>query len=239
MIQLSDRLTAVAALVTEFGTLADVGTDHGYIPVFLAKEKRIERGIAMDVNQGPLLRAKEHIIQYGLEDVIQTRRSDGLEALHRNEADTIVIAGMGGGLMTRILAAGKQTAASAKELILQPQSELEAFRRFLQENKFQIVAENMIFEDGKYYPMMRVIPKAKEHMDSMSLLEYRYGPLLLKEKHPVLIRYLQRQKVQKQGILKNLTECGKGDTRLRQEELQEELMNISKALEYITEKEME
>lgn len=161
-VQLSMRLSAVANMVTFSGILADVGTDHGYIPVFLAGEKRIQRAVAMDINRGPLERAREHIRQFGLEDRIETRLSDGLSALEPGEVDSIVIAGMGGALMERILQQGEAVARTAQELILQPQSEVMDFRRFLRENGYEITAEDMVFEDRKYYPMMRAVYRKED-----------------------------------------------------------------------------
>ncbi len=154
MINLSERLLSVAGLAGSCKTVADVGTDHGYIPVYLVLSKKAERAIAMDVNQGPLRRAKEHILQYGLEKQIETRLSDGCSALRPGEADVIVIAGMGGALMQRILAQGKETAQSAGKLVLQPQSEVMAFRQFLAAGGYRITAEDMVLEEGKYYPVI-------------------------------------------------------------------------------------
>ena len=189
MVQLSKRLSAVAQLVTITGILADVGTDHGYIPVYLTGKEQIKKAIAMDVNQGPLERAQEHIRQYGLENRIETRLSDGLQALKPKEVEGIVIAGMGGNLMKRILMQGEQVAHTAKELILQPQSEVMEFRKFLWESGYTIVAEDMVLEDGKYYPMMRVVYEnaQKEIPDVLAL---KYGEKLLEQKHPVLKQYL-------------------------------------------------
>lgn len=234
--QLSMRLSAVADMVTITGILADVGTDHGYIPVFLAGEKRIQRAIAMDVNQGPLERAQEHIRQYGLEDRISTRLSDGLDALKPEEADSIVIAGMGGALMKRILAQGEEVAKTAKELILQPQSEIMEFRRFLWEHSYETTEENMVFEDGKYYPMMRVIFCDKKQKEP-DILALKYGGKLLQQKHPVLCQYLQWQKKQKEQILENLRRNAKQDVSSRMEELKQELEYINQALKLTREAE--
>ena len=105
--QLSERLQAVADFVTPQSRLADVGTDHAYVPIYLAEKKIISRAIAMDVVDGPLQRARENIAVHRLEAVIETRKSDGLEALKPGEADTVVIAGMGGLLICRILEQGR------------------------------------------------------------------------------------------------------------------------------------
>lgn len=232
MLQLSKRLSAVAQLVTITGILADVGTDHGYIPVYLAGKERIEKAIAMDVNRGPLERAQEHIRQYGLENCIETRLSDGLQALNSEEADGIVIAGMGGNLMKRILVQGEQVAHTAKELILQPQSEIMEFRKFLWESGYSITAEDMVLEDGKYYPMMRVV-YGNSKTEMPDVLALKYGEKLLEQKHPVLRQYLLWQKMQKEQILANLQKNAKKDVSSREEEIKEELCYITHALEKI------
>ncbi|WP_075718452.1 tRNA (adenine(22)-N(1))-methyltransferase [Roseburia sp. 499] len=232
MVQLSRRLSAVANLVTITGILADVGTDHGYIPVFLAGQKRIQRAIAMDVNQGPLERAKEHIRQYELEDRIETRLSDGLNALKPKEAEGIVIAGMGGNLMKRILMQGEEVAKTAKELILQPQSEIMEFRRFLWESGYVITAEDMVLEDGKYYPMMRATYRSNRKNEP-DILAFKYGEKLLEQKHPVLRQYLQWQKKQKEQILEKLQQNAKQDVSSRTQELKQELAYITRGLEMI------
>ena len=133
MVKISNRLMTAAALVTQGYTLADVGTDHGYIPIYLLQQKKIPAAIAMDINEGPLERAKEHIALYGLQAYIQTRLSDGVAALKPGEVEAVLIAGMGGGLVMHILKDGEKVCQSAKELILQPQSEIERVREFLRE----------------------------------------------------------------------------------------------------------
>ena len=213
--ELSQRLYAVARLVTPGNRLADVGPDHGYIPIYLIKEKKLPYGIAMDINKGPLERAKEHIQAEGLQGQIETRLSDGLEKLTPGEAETAVIAGMGGALTIRILEKDRETAASLKELILQPQSELFAVRRFLAQAGFCIEEEDMVLEDGKYYPMMRAVPG---NMELAGELEEYYGPMLLKKKNPCLRQYLLWERQVKEDILQQLKEArGEGARSRRQE----------------------
>ena len=107
MVKISERLRTAAGLIGEGERLADVGTDHGYVPIYLVERKRIPSAIAMDIRTGPLERAREHIRMYGMEDYIQTRLSDGVAALKPGEADAILIAGMGGGLVIHILESGR------------------------------------------------------------------------------------------------------------------------------------
>ena len=212
MLKLSSRLMAAAALVTEGNRLADVGTDHGYVPIYLLQQKKIPSAIAMDVNAGPLERAKEHIALYRLGDYIQTRLSDGVAALEQGEADTILVAGMGGGLVMHILEEGKEICKQVSELVLQPQSELERVRKYLIEEGYEIIEEDMILEEDKFYPMMKVryvTPElTKERFLKLSGEEQRlycmYGGLLLQKRHPVLKTYLQKEEAQYFDIYQNL-----------------------------------
>uniref|UniRef100_UPI0040577867 tRNA (adenine(22)-N(1))-methyltransferase n=1 Tax=Agathobacter sp. TaxID=2021311 RepID=UPI0040577867 len=209
MVKLSKRMSAVASMVTPGNVLADIGTDHGYVPIALIQKGKIPRAIAMDINSGPLMRANEHITKCRLEEYIQTRLSDGVDALKVGEADSILIAGMGGDLVVHILQDGKSVCRAAKELILQPQSELKKVRKFLRDHNYKIVDEDMILEDGKYYPMMKVIPveldnfwinKPEDIIEPCDM----YGPLLLKNGNPILRKFLVKQHKQLNGILDGL-----------------------------------
>ena len=159
--ELSKRLRAVADLVSPGLIIADVGTDHAYVPIQLVEEGRIPSAIAMDINEGPLLRAEKHIREHGLEHKIETRRSSGLKKLKVQEAQSMIAAGMGGALIIQILSDCPEIVISLKECILQPQSEIGKVRKFLIAHACAIVEENMVYEDGKFYPMMRVVPGKK------------------------------------------------------------------------------
>lgn len=229
MIQLSQRLQAVADLAEDAGVVADVGTDHGYIPLFLIACGKAQRAIAMDINEGPLQRAREHIRQYNQQERIETRLSDGLSKLRPGEAQTIVIAGMGGALMKRILTEGEATAHAADCLVLQPQSELPMFRRFLVEYGYRILREDMVYEDGKFYSMMAVKwteSDVGDNLQAMTEADFKYGPLLRARKHPVLRKYLLRQKEQKQKILECLGKNARQDVSERRAQIREELEEI-------------
>lgn len=156
--QLSTRLKMVADCVSKGSIVADVGCDHAYISIYLMEHNLAQHIIALDINKGPLQRAKENIKQYGLEEKIQTRLSNGLLKLKPKEADCIVIAGMGGELMKNILIEGAACVAQAKELILQPQSEIYKIRRYLHTIGFNIIFENMCIDDGKFYVVIKAVP---------------------------------------------------------------------------------
>ena len=218
--ELSKRLKAVAELVTPGMRLADVGTDHGYIPIYLTEAGVIPSAIAMDINKGPLERAKEHIREHGLEGKIQTRLSDGLKNLQMNEADCMIAAGMGGGLVIRILSEERDTAGSLKELILQPQSEIDSVRKYLTEEGYRIVAEDMVYEDGKYYPMLKAVPcMAGAGEIPYSEEELEFGRVLLQQAHPVLGQFLEREMEIQNRILSALESQESVRAKKRMEEI--------------------
>ena len=134
--ELSKRLRAVADLVTAGYQVADIGTDHAYIPIFLAETGKTDYAVAMDVNKGPLRKAQENICAYKMEEQIETRLSDGFSALKVQEVQSAVIAGMGGNLVIRILEEGHDVVSCLKECILQPQSEPDKVRAFLLQEGF-------------------------------------------------------------------------------------------------------
>ncbi len=219
--KLSNRMEAVAAMVSPARVVADIGTDHGYVPVALVERGVALRAIAADVRPGPLSHAQQTIAREGLGDRISTRLSDGLAAFEPGEADAIVIAGMGGALMIRILTEGHAAAHSAKELILQPQSEIAEVRRFLLGEGYVISDEEMLCEDGKFYTVMKVsgmveyfsaeenTPHRIDSLESSSTEtysepEYVYGRILLQKSHPVLLQYLKKEKRQLEKILEGL-----------------------------------
>lgn len=224
-------MKAVAAMVTSGGVLADVGTDHGYIPIALIQRQKIKSAIAMDINKGPLARAQDNIASAQLGDYIQTRLSDGVAALGEGEADSILIAGMGGELVIHILSEGEKVCKAASELILQPQSDIRKVREYLRLHHYKIVDEDMICEDGKYYPMMRVInvelDNAWMKMDEQTRVACDiYGPLLLRNGNPVLRRFLVRQHRQLTQILQTL------QAQTMSEKIETRIAEVSEELQY-------
>ena len=209
--------------------LADIGTDHGYIPIELVQTGVIPSAIAMDVNKGPLSRAKEHIETANLSDRISTRLSDGTKELREGEADCVIIAGMGGMLMMHILEDGRRLWNDVGEWILQPQSDLEKFRRFLHENGFAVTDEDMVLEDGKFYPMMRAVFTGRKEPDLFDI-EYLFGAGLLKTRHPVLKEYLFKEKEKTMHTIARLEGAGTPSAMERFKELVDYLSSVEEAL---------
>lgn len=157
---LSDRMRAVVGLVQPCKSIADIGCDHGYVSMELVRSNICRHVIAMDINKGPLERAKQNIADYEMQEYIQLRLSDGTCALQQGESEGIICAGMGGKLVISILEQGKELIREMSQVILQPQSELNEVRSYLREHGYLIDKEDIVYEDGKYYPMMRALPGA-------------------------------------------------------------------------------
>ena len=185
---LKERLDMILSHI-DGETVADIGTDHGYIPVQLAKSKRVKKVIATDLNKGPLDSARENVFKNNVEDIVKLRLGSGLLPLEVGECDTIVIAGMGGELISEILKESEDVAKSAKKLLLQPMNSQDTLRKFLIENGYEIIKEDIKVEGFKVYNL--IIAKngtGKMPKDPIflhlpeSLKEHREFPSLLKKK---------------------------------------------------------
>lgn len=242
---LSERLRMLARMVTPGNRVADIGCDHGFLDIYLVQQGICPQALAMDVREGPLKSAREHVRRAGLNGYIEIRMSDGLTECGMGEADTLVCAGMGGRLMERILAQGMEKARGMKELILQPQSELPEFRRFLREAGFRVIREDAVCEEGKYYFAMKVVygsgretwpQEAEGENADLSAERQRlydsFGRLLLEAGHPVLCAYLLQRQAYVQRLRASVLEAGTRKAQGRLEELEEELSDIGRALTY-------
>ena len=226
--ELSKRLRAVADLVTAGYQVADIGTDHAYIPIFLTETGKTDYAVAMDVNKGPLRKAQENICAYKMEEQIETRLSDGFSALKVQEVQSAVIAGMGGNLVIRILEEGHDVVSCLKECILQPQSEPDKVRAFLLQEGFFFIEEDMVEEDGKYYPMMKVRPPKKSGKKD-GIKSEMWNDV---QRHPVLKRYLEREIRIRTDILKSIEKKDSQKIQVRKRQLEEELNIAEKGMEY-------
>ncbi len=177
--RLSKRLGAVASYVQKGSRLADVGSDHAYLPLFLVENSTIDFAVAGEVVQGPYQSALKNVAQAGQLEQIQVRLANGLAAIESSDRiDTITIAGMGGRLIVDILEADRDKLEKVKRLILQPNNREDELRIWLEAHGFQIVAEEMVTENQKFYEILVVEAGTME----LTPLEQRFGPYLLQEK---------------------------------------------------------
>ena len=184
----------------------------------------------MDINKGPLERAKSHIAEAGLTAYIETRLSDGLHELKRGEADTVLIAGMGGALMVRILSEGTEALKEVRELVLQPQSEIGDVRRWLGSHGWHIIKEDILLDEGKYYPMFKAVPgEAEDYTEA----EYRFGKLEMQESPEVLADFLRKRLEVNRQIAAGLPENGEERIAARRAEVAAEIRLLTEVLQGI------
>ncbi len=203
-LNLNPRLRKIAELVPPNRCTADIGTDHGYIPIELANKGVALRGIASDINKGPLLRAQENIKKHNMESLIETRLGSGLSTLSPDDAEVIIIAGMGGILISEILKASKEVVNRAKLLILQPMTAVSELRQYLAENNFKIESEHLVAEEDKLYNIIVANPDGFCHY---TLAELYLGKDLDRTSPDLFPRYreavLKKLRRRKAGLSKS------------------------------------
>ncbi|QBX94411.1 tRNA (adenine(22)-N(1))-methyltransferase [Lactiplantibacillus plantarum] len=190
--QLSKRLATVGAFVQPGARVADIGSDHAYLPANLALNHQISYGVAGEVVRGPFENARHKIQKLGLTDRLVARLADGLAAIEpADRIDTVTIAGMGGPLIRHILEQGPTQLAGVQRLVLEPNVGEATVREWLAANQFQIVAERILAEDGHTYEIL--CADRVDHQVTYTTAEQMFGPFLLAEKSPVFIAKWQRE----------------------------------------------
>lgn len=224
--ELSNRLKFVANHINKCESIVDIGTDHGYIPIYAVKNGICKRAIATDINKGPVEKAKLNISIEGESEKIKVRLGSGLEPVLAGEVDGVIIAGMGGNLIRDILEKDKKKIAKFKFIILQPAQNPEVLREYLYKNDYQIISEDLCFDDGIYYELFKV----KENKDVKSIVEpifYEISQSLINENHPLIKEYL----IYKEEKYKKILSLIKEDTdsaKKRKNEIKEKLIYIEK-----------
>ena len=204
------RLNKLAEMVDPGSRLADIGTDHAYLPIKLVQEGKVAFAIASDVAAGPLQNAKTDIAEAGLGQQIETCLGSGLETLKdEDQIDTVVIAGMGGKLMVSLLEEAAGRGKYYSTLILEPNIGENRVRQWLEEHDYQIVAEDLVAEAGHTYELIKAKQTGKKH--SLTAKEKDFGPLLLKQKDPVFLAKWTRQLAYYQQLLANLNKAKQKD----------------------------
>ena len=184
--KLSQRLKVVADFVPQNSRVADIGSDHAYLPVYLMKQKQIEFGIASEVAKGPLDNAIQEIKAEGLSDRIDTRLADGLLSVQpEDKIDCVTIAGMGGTLIKNILENGKSHLSGDELLILQPNVGEDRLRTWLMNNQYEISDETILREDGHTYEI--IVAKKTDETVKYTEQEIKFGPFLLKQHSDVFV----------------------------------------------------
>ena len=198
---IGDRLEAIGKLVPQGCVLADIGTDHAYLPVWLLEQGKIASAIAGDIAEGPCLAAKNTVSMHGMKSKVEVRLGSGLKVLQAGEADCIAIAGMGASTMIEILEADMPLAVEAKRLVLQPMAGAASLRKWLIQNGWCIVAEDLV-ADGRHLYEIMAVERGESEAFSDAVLEI--GPSLIEAKHPLLAQQFARQINNYKKLLANM-----------------------------------
>lgn len=185
VLSLSERLSAVAAHLPKSAYFVDVGSDHAYLPCYVCLQDPSSKAVAGEINEGPYRSAQKQVKLQGLTDRIDVRKGDGLAVVEPDEVKQVVVAGMGGPLITSILEQGKDKLGSVEQLIVQPNIDARALRRWFQNNGFVLQKEQILEEAGHIYEVLVAVREGKSiyHEDAaVREKELMFGPILLKEK---------------------------------------------------------
>ena len=225
MIKLSQRLQAIADMVPAGAKVADIGTDHGFLPCYLAQSGKAEQVIACDVNAQPLALAQKNIADYNVADKVSTRLGDGLAVIKPGEVDVVTIAGMGGALMIDILDASPLVVDRLKRIVLQPNVGAEAVRIWAEKNRWQIVAEELVKEND-IFSVIIVLEQGRSDW-FMSAVELYLGPKLLADHHPLLGLYISEEWEKTQHILEQLSKSDSEESRKKEKQLRQKWEDIN------------
>ncbi|MGZ6503228.1 MAG: tRNA (adenine(22)-N(1))-methyltransferase [Tumebacillaceae bacterium] len=208
MINISNRLARIASFVPQDMKMADIGSDHAYLPLYLTQSGKIVSAIAGEVNDGPFRGAERNVRAHGMKDKISVRKGNGLAVLEPGEVDVITIAGMGGGTIKEILSAGEAKLQGVSRLVLSPQGDGDTLRRWLLARGWKIVDEDMLVEDEQIYEIV-VFERGEMQLDDPLALEF--GPILLERKHPLIAERVEYEVGKIDRALRSI-EKAKGET---------------------------
>lgn len=224
--KITDRLLKIASFVSEGKRIADIGTDHGYIPVYLLNKGVIPFAILADINKGPLENARKEVRHNGLENKTDLRLGSGIEVLEKGEVDEIIIAGMGGALIAELLEAKKEVAHSAEKLILQPMQAQDELRKYLLSNGYEIMEEVLENEDFRIYEIMTARYTGKNNTTEDEIY-YEVGEKLLENKNDLFVKFIEKKINTNKSILEKLEGIDSENIISRRCEVEEKIKKLS------------
>ncbi len=227
-IRLNTRLQAAAELVLADQPVADIGTDHGYLPLYLVANGICPKAIAADKSAPSCMKAKGLTVQAGYQELVDIRVGDGLQVLQAGEVATVVMCGMGGRLMIDILDGAPAVLAKLQRLVLQPQKHTDLLRQWLVAHGWKIVAERMAFDGGFYYVVLAAEPGDMR----LTAEEAVYGPCLLRELPQLFGDYLRFKQHSLCLVLAELRDSEGKKVHQRIRQVEQEADEIQRILNY-------
>ena len=226
--ELSKRLNWIIEKLNKVDIIMDVGTDHGYIPIYLVKNNIASKVIASDINKDPLKKAKINASLDGVLDKIDLRLGGGLSPLNNKEANAVIIAGMGGNLIRDILENDLDKVKNLEYLILQPAQNPEVLRKYLYNNNYEILEEDICLDENKYYEIFKVKYKKGDYI-TLEDIFYEISPEMLSKKSPVLKAYIESKIEKNKKVMEFIIDNTKHAIE-RKDELREKNERLDKLL---------
>lgn len=228
-IKLSQRLVNIASYLPRGANFADIGSDHAYLPCYVCLKDQTAAAIAGEINQGPYESARKNVIKHGLEKKIEVRLGNGLEILtHGQEVEQIVIAGMGGALISQILEEGKEKLTNVNRIIAQPNIDARQVRMWLEQHGFYLSDEQIIDEKGHIYEILVADrDAASPYIDKICAKQFLFGPYLLENKSEAFYHNWIHEKQKLKAVLQQMKQAGEPDV--------EKIAQFTKELRWIEE----
>lgn len=228
VMELSKRLNWILEKADRCETIIDIGTDHGYIPIKLIKEKIADKVIASDINKEPLEKARINASLDGVVEKVDLRLGAGLKPLKINEVQGVIIAGMGGNLIRDILEADLDKIKEIEYLILQPAQNPEVLREYLYTHEYEIIDEDICLDEGKYYELFK-IRYEKNNITKVEEIFYEISPVILKKKTDILKKYIE-DKIKKNDKILNFINDDTEHANERKKQLMEKNIKLEEFL---------
>ena len=228
----SKRIEFIVDNLDKVECLADIGTDHGYVPLLSLEKEKANRVIACDINKDPLDKAKLNAILEGIVgNEIDFRLGSGLKPLEINEANSVVIAGMGGNLIRDILEEDIEKVNALNSLILVPAQNPEVLREYLYKNNYEVIKEDLCFDEGVYYELFKV-KRAEGQVTELDSIYYEVSPTLLRKKHPLMKDYLE-SKIKNYSKILGFISDDSESALMRKREVEEKISIIQSMMNYL------
>ena len=222
---ISKRLKFIIEHIDKCNCIADIGTDHGYIPIYAIKNFLCNKAIASDINKGPVEKAKLNSVLDKVDAFVDVRLGPGLKTIKKGEANGVIIAGMGGNLIIDILKADIEKVKEMDFLVLQPAQNPEVLREYLYNNGYEIINEDLCYDEGIFYELFKV-KKIKENNKKLDPIYYEFSPILIKNKNPLFNSYLDFKKEKYEKILEYIKDNSES-AKARKKEIENKITFIN------------
>lgn len=227
---ISDRLKCIANMVDKCDSIADIGTDHAYLPIYLIKNKICRKAIASDINKGPVKKAKLNITMENEDKAIECRLGPGLTTIVPNEVNAAVIAGMGGNLIRDIIEDSMEVFKSLNYLVLQPVQNPEVLRKYINEKGYEIIDEDLCKDENKYYELIKIRYSNKvKHLDNIYC---EISKVLFEKKHPLVKEYIFFKIEKYDKIFNNIKDDG-DMAKIRKNNLNQKIVKLKEMLGWL------